>query len=103
MLGAVQYYADAEGGTYVEDPAHADLVQLIVDLDHASNTFVVLYPGDDNRDWFISVATRRGVLGGYEIERHDRDTDPGQAHPAKTTAAVPADIATDVLDWISHR
>jgi len=103
MLGAVEYYADAEGGAYLEDPTHADLVQLIQGLDQASNTFVVLYPGDDTRDWFISIATRRGVLGGYEIERHDRDTDPDQAPPTKTTAAVPADIATDVLDWISHR
>ncbi len=103
MLGGVEYYADAEGGAYVEDPTHADLVQLIVDLDRASNTFVVLYPGDENRDWFISVATRTGALGGYEIERHDRDQDADQAHPAKTTATIPTEIATDVLDWISHR
>jgi hypothetical protein len=101
MLGAVEYYADAEGGAYVEDPAHDDVVRLIQGLDRASNTFVVLYPGDDTRDWFISVATRDHALGGYEIERQDRDT--GHAHPTKTTAAVPADIATDVLDWISQR
>jgi hypothetical protein len=101
MLDAVEYYADAEGGTYIQDPTHTDLVQLIQALDQASNTFVVLYPGNDTRDWFISVATRRGALGGYEIERHDRDTD--QTHPTKNAAAVPADIATDVLAWISQR
>ena len=103
MLSAVEYYADAEGGAYLEDPAHAVIVGLIQDLDQATNTFVVIYPSDHTRDWFISVATRRGALGGYEIERHDRDTDPDQAHPTKTAAAVPADIATDVLDWISQR
>jgi hypothetical protein len=101
MLDAVEYYADAEGGAYIQDPTHADVVALIQGLDQASNTFVVLYPGDDTRDWFISVATRRGALGGYEIERHDRNTD--QAHPTKNAAAAPADIATDVLDWISQR
>jgi hypothetical protein len=103
MLDGVEYYADAEGGAYLEDPAHADLVGLIQHLDQASNTSVVLYPGDETRDWFISVATRRGILGGYEIERHDRDADPDQDRPTKTLAAVPADIATDVLDWISQR
>jgi hypothetical protein len=102
MLGAVEYYADAEGGAYLEDPTHPDLVDLIQSLDQASNTFVVLYPGDESREWFISVATRRGALGGYEIERHDPDTDPSQ-HPTKTPAAIPADIATDVLNWISQR
>ncbi len=101
MLGAMEYYADAEGGAYLEDPTHADLVGLIRQLDHASNTFVVLYPSDDTREWFISVATRTGALGGYEIERHDPDTD--QVHPTKTTAAVPDDIATDILDWITSR
>lgn len=101
MLSAVEYYADAEGGAYLEDPTHANIIGLIQDLDQTSNTFLVLYPGDDTRDWFISVATRTGALGGYEIERHDRDTD--QAQPTKTAAAIPADIATDVLDWISQR
>ncbi|HET9656011.1 MAG TPA: hypothetical protein VFP72_11690 [Kineosporiaceae bacterium] len=99
MLDAVEYYADTEGGAYFEDPTHADLVQLIQGLDRASNTFVVLYPGDDTRDWFISVATRRSALGGYEIERRDTD----QARPTKNAAAVPTEIATDILDWISQR
>ena len=101
MLGAMQYYADAEGGTYLEDPTHPDIVRLIQGLDTASNTFVVFYPGDDSHDWFISVATRDNALGGYEIERHDPDTD--QAHPSKTSAAIPTDITTDLLAWISQR
>ncbi len=103
MLGAVEYYADAEAGAYLEDPTHADIVGLIRGLDRAQNTFVVLYPGDDSRDWFISVATRDNALGGYEIERHDRDQDTDQARPTKTTAANPTEIATDILDWISQR
>src|SRR4051794_1724560 len=101
MLGAVEDYAHAEGGAYLEHPAHADIPTLIQDLDQASNTFVVIYPSDDTRDWFISVAPRTGALGGYQIERHDRD--PDQEHPTKNAAAVPADIATDVVDWISQR
>jgi hypothetical protein len=99
ILGGVEYYADAEGGAYIEEPTHADVVQLIQELDTASNTFVVLYPGDETRDWFISVATRAGALGGYEIERQDR----GQGQPSKTIATIPTVIATDVLDWISQR
>lgn len=101
MLGGMQYYADAESGAHVEDPTHEDVVRLVQGLDRASNTFVVLYPGDEARDWFVSIATRTGALGGYEIERHDRDAD--QTRPAKTTAAAPTEIATDVLDWISQR
>jgi hypothetical protein len=101
MLGAVQYYADAEGGAHIEDPAHPDIVGLIQDLDNASNTFVVFYPGDDAHDWFISVTTRDSALGGYEIERHDPDA--GQAHPSKTSATIPTEIATDVLNWINQR
>jgi hypothetical protein len=95
----VHYYADAEGGAYLEQPTHADVVRLIKDLDRASNTFVVLYPSDDAQDWFISVATRDHALGGYEIERHD----PATGDRSKTVAADPTEIATDVLDWISHR
>jgi hypothetical protein len=72
---------------------------LIQDLDATTNTFVVLYPGDDSREWFISVATRDSALGGYEIERHDPDT----GHRSKTTATIPTEIATDILTWISHR
>lgn len=103
MLGAVEYYADTEDGTYLEDPTHTDLVGLIQALDQAANTFVVLYPGDDTRDWYISIATSTRALGGYDIERHDRDREADQARPAKTLAAVPADIANDILDWISQR
>jgi hypothetical protein len=98
MPGTVQYYADAEDGTYLEDPTHADVVQLIQDLDHTTNTFVALYPGDDSREWFISVATRDHALGGYEIERHDPDT----GHRATTTATIPTEIADNVLNWITH-
>jgi hypothetical protein len=97
MLDGVQYYADAEGGAYLEDPTHADIVRLIQDLDRARNTFVVFYPGDDSLDWFISVATRDTALGGYEIERQD----PATGDRAKTTATIPTEIATDILAWIS--
>jgi hypothetical protein len=48
----------------------------------------VLYPGDDSREWFISVAIRVSALGGYEIERHDPDT----GHRSKTTATLPAGL-----------
>jgi hypothetical protein len=95
----VDYYADAEGGTYLEDPTHADVVKLIQDLDTATNAFVVFYPGDDARDWFISVATHDHALGGYEIERHD----PDQRRPSKTYATIPTEIAADVLNWINQR
>jgi hypothetical protein len=95
----VEYYADAEGGAYIEQPTHTDVAQLIQGLDRASNTFVVLYPSNETQDWFISVATRDSVLGGYEIERSTSDA----GHPTKTIAAVPTEIATEVLDWISQR
>ena len=95
----MQYYADAEGGAYLEDPTHPDLVGLVQDLDRVSNTFVVLYPGDESRDWFISVATRDHALGGYEIERQD----PATGDRSRTTSTNPTEIAADVLDWINQR
>src|SRR4051812_37298642 len=102
MLGAVEYYADAEGGAYLEDPTHADLVGLIQDLDQASNTFVVFYPGDETREWFISVATRRGAPGRLR-GRTPRPRHRPRPAPHQGSRGHPADIATDVLNWISQR
>ena len=91
----MRYYADAEGGDYIEDPTHDDLVALIGALNRDDNTFFVVFPDDDGLEWSISVATRRGGLGGYEIERRDARTGKHD----KTTDADPITIATDVQTW----
>jgi hypothetical protein len=96
----VDYYADAEGGQYLADPDHADLVGLVRGLNSSDNTFFVVFPENEDLGWAISVHTRRGLLGGYEIEREDPRT--GE-HSTTTTAADPSTIATDVLEWASHR
>lgn len=99
MLAHVDFYADAEGDNYVEDPGHAEVLSLIKGLNTTDNTFVVLYPADDDLEWFISVATSRGPFGGYEIERLDAAT----SENTKTISAAPTQIATDILDWVTHR
>ncbi|MFI5623407.1 hypothetical protein ACIA03_08070 [Nocardioides sp. NPDC051685] len=95
----MEYYADAEGGDYVQDPDHAEVLSLIKRLNTTTNTFVVLYPTDHDLEWFISVATSRGPFGGYEVERYD----PTTGEKAKTTSAAPGQIATDVLAWVTQR
>lgn len=99
MLTRVDFYADAEGGNYIEDPTYPEVLSLINTLNKASNTFVVFYPADPANQWFISVATSRGPLGGYEVERYD----PATGEKTKTTTAAPSQIATDVLAWINDR
>jgi len=99
ILGLVDYYADAEGGRYVADPDYADLVGLVRELNSSDNTFFVVFPDDEDLEWAISVHTRRGLLGGYEIERED----PGTGEHTTTTAADPSSIATDVLEWANRR
>lgn len=93
------YYADTEDGGYLEDPGHVELLGMLEDLNSTDNTFFVLYPDDEDVDWSISVHTRPGVLGGYEIERRDAAT--GQ-HDT-TTEADHVTIVTQVLTWISQR
>lgn len=99
MLARVDFYADSEGGDYVEDPDYAEVLSLIKELNTTNNTFVVLYPADRDLEWFISVATSRGPFGGYEIER----LDPNSGESTKTISATPGQITTDVLGWIARR
>jgi hypothetical protein len=95
----VEYYADAEGGAYLEDPDRDDLLALIGALDTTGNTFFVVYAADEDDEWFISVSKNPGAFGGYQIRRNDPDT----GELATSTAADPHAIATAVLDWVSRR
>lgn len=47
---------------------------MLEDLNSTDNTFFVIYLDDEALDWSISVHTRPGGLGGYEIERRDAAT-----------------------------
>jgi hypothetical protein len=95
----VEYYADAEGGAYLEDPTRGDLLELIDTLNGTDNTFFVVYPADRDLEWFVSVSKNVGTFGGYELSR----SDPATGERAKTTAADPNAIADDLLDWINRR
>ncbi|GAA4697766.1 hypothetical protein [Promicromonospora umidemergens] len=53
--------------------------------DLSENTFFVVFPDDEELEWAISVHTRRGLLGGYEIERED----PRTGEHTTTTVADP--------------
>jgi hypothetical protein len=99
MLARVDFYADTEGGDYVEDPGYDEVLSLVKGLNTTNNTFMVLYPSDHDLEWFISVATSRGPFGGYEIER----LDPNSGENTKTVSAAPSQIATDVLSWVTRR
>ena len=95
----MDYYADAEGGAYLPDPTHADLAGLITDLNTSDNTFFVVYPEDDDLEWFVSVSKNVGAFGGYEVRRYD----PSTRQDATSTAADPTGIATDLLTWVTNR
>lgn len=92
-------YAESEDGDYVEDPGHVEMLKLLADLNATDNTFFVIFPDDENLDWAISVHTRPGALGGYEIER----TDPATGQHDTTPRADHVTIATEVLTWIQQR
>ena len=59
----------------------------------------MVYPDDEDLEWAIAVLTRRGGLGGYDVER----LDPVTGQDDTITAADPTTIATDVLNWITQR
>lgn len=101
MLTGVDFYADSERGDYVEDPDHPEVLSLVNALNNTDNTFVVFYPGDESREWFISVATSRGPFGGYDIERSDPAI--GEKNTTTSASAAPAQITTEVLTWINSR
>jgi hypothetical protein len=95
----VEYYADAEGGAYLEDPDRDDLLALIGALNTTGNTFFVVYPADEDHEWFISVSKNAGAFGGYQIRR----SDPNTSELDTSTAADPHTIATHITDWLSRR
>lgn len=95
----VPCYADTEAGGYVEDPGHVALLTMLEDLNTGDNTFFVIYPDDEALGWSISVHTRPGVLGSYEIERCDAAT--GQHDTTTETDHIT--IVTQVLTWLSQR
>ncbi|MFD5061893.1 MULTISPECIES: hypothetical protein [unclassified Streptomyces] len=66
---------------------------MLEDLNSTDNTLFVICPDDENLDWSISVHTRHGAPGGYEIERRDAAT--GQ-HDA-TAEAEHVTIVTEAL------
>jgi hypothetical protein len=92
-------YADTEDGGYVEDPGHVEILGMLADLNDTTNTFFVIYPEDEDIDWSISVHTRSGAFGGYEIEHRDAAT----GEQVTTVEADHATITAHVLDWISRR
>ena len=92
-------FADTENGSFVEDPGHVVILMMLEDLNTSDNTFFVIYPEDEDRDWAISVHTRPGAFGGYEIEHRDAAT----GEQVITTEADHVAITAHVLDWISKR
>jgi hypothetical protein len=92
-------YAESEAGDHLEDPGRVELLKLIADLNAADNTFFIVFPNDETLDWAISVHTRPGALGGYEIER----TDPTTGQHDTTPHADHVTIATEILTWIQQR
>jgi hypothetical protein len=92
-------YAESEAGDLVEDPGHVELLKLLADLNATDNTFFVVFPDDEDVDWAISVHTRPGALGDYEIER----ADPAAGDRDVTSHADHVTIATDVLTWVQQR
>ena len=68
-------------------------------LDTSANTFLVVYPVDDELDWSIAVSKNISAFGGFEIDR----TDPATSEQTTTTAADPYTIADDVLAWVNQR
>lgn len=95
----MEYYADAEGGAYLEEPTHADLTGLVNALNSSDNTFFIVNPADRDLEWFVSVSKNVGTFGGYQIRRND----PDDGGLTATTAADPNTIADDVLDWVRRR
>lgn len=93
MLAGVRYYADAEGGAYLEDPTKNDLIGLIEDLVERGNSFVIVFPDDDDLPWSVATEIGRGPFGGYTITYEDTRT---KTPPAATTATSAAD---QVLTW----
>jgi hypothetical protein len=90
----VDYYADAERGDHVADPDHDDLLALIGALNTTDNTFFVVYPDDEQDQWFISVTRGANAFGAFTIERSQAN-----GTTSATTAADPVTIATDVKAW----
>lgn len=99
ILGRVTFYADAEGGAYLQNPTRGDLTSLIQGLNTSGNTFIVIHPDIDDADWYFSISKNVGTFGGYELHRYD----PDAPEDTKTTAAAPNTIADEVLDWVSQR
>lgn len=97
--GGVDYYARAEGGDYVEDPEHDDLVRLVGALNTSDNTFFVVFPDDEGVEWYISVSLRAGASGDYEVARND----PQSGQQDTITAADPAIIARELTAWLGSR
>lgn len=88
------YVVDTEDGQYFIEPDHTMIRDLIAGLG-PSNSFLVILPDTDTPTWHASVA-HQGA--GYLVERRDQN---GQ--DTKTTAADPAQIATDLITWLRQR
>ncbi|MCF4120867.1 hypothetical protein L1785_07730 [Antribacter sp. KLBMP9083] len=99
ILGGVDYYARAEGGDRVEDPDHDDLIRLVGALNTSDNSFFVVYPVDEDAEWFVSVSLRAGASGDYEVARND----PRSGQQDTITAADPAIIARELTAWLESR
>lgn len=95
----MDYYARAEGGDYVEDPDQDDLIRLVGALNTGDNTFFVVFPDDQDVEWFISVSLRAGAPGDYEVARND----PRSGQQDTITAADPAIIARELTAWLGSR
>ncbi|WP_157236783.1 hypothetical protein [Promicromonospora sukumoe] len=92
-------FADTEDGEQVEDPGHVEILSMLANLNTSDNTFFVIYPEDEDRDWSVSVHTRPRARGGYEIKQHDAAT----GEHATRVDADHTTITIHVLEWISQR
>lgn len=91
------YYAETENGRHLDDPSEDGLFDVIGELDHADNTFVIIQPDDDDPAWYASVAHCDD--GAYEVERRD----VLRREHELTTATDRGAVAKDLTLWLAAR
>ena len=91
------YHADTEDGGHRDDPSEDALFDLINDLYHPHNTFVIIEPADESMDWFASVTLQDD--GTYELEWRDMSR-----HDHELTAETErSHIARELIVWLAER
>ncbi|MEV1179440.1 hypothetical protein [Nonomuraea sp. NPDC049784] len=92
----IRLKAESEGGELIMEPSEDALYEMINELAHPANTFVIVEPDEDDPAWFASVACLDD--GTYEVEYRD----PLRRYHRLDTATDPRRIATDVTIWTAQ-